>query len=122
MLVGLVREDRISKASLEISLPSYLWVLLFLELGILSLPLAKLWLLGPTSRFRRFDVTVLVTSALLLALFAGVLVLGFLAHNRLAKRADRELEDVGREIESRAIERIARSARLLLRGPRIAPR
>lgn len=101
LVCGLAHEDRLKNASYAIGLSSYLWVVLLLGFGLLSLPLAKLWLLGPKTSFTAFDVTMLATSALLLSLLGAVVILGFLAHNRLGERADAQIRDVGTDIAKR---------------------
>ncbi|HXK20654.1 MAG TPA: hypothetical protein VNG33_22740, partial [Polyangiaceae bacterium] len=110
VVVGLAREDSINLASIEINLSYYLWFVLLLGTGLLSLPLAKLWLTGRMSRFRRFDVTALVSSGLLLTLLGVVLVLAFLAHNRLSARADRQATLAARTLEQRLSERVRKLA------------
>ncbi|HTV18579.1 MAG TPA: cache domain-containing protein [Polyangiaceae bacterium] len=104
-IVGLVREDRLATESYRVSPTSFLWAILLVGLGILSLPLAKLWFIGPRSRLRRFDVALLATSAVCVTLLAVVLTLTFAARNRLLSRLDGELQSVGfdtsRELSAR---------------------
>jgi len=103
VLAGLARSDQLEKDSQSLTLPYYLWFVLLLALGLLSLPLAKLWLLGPKTAFQTIDVTVLATATLLFTLLGTTLVLAFLAHNRLAARADDQLTAVGTKL-SRSIQ------------------
>jgi hypothetical protein len=110
IVCGLVREDALARASVQLSLPSYLWVVLLLGVGLLSLPLAKLSLIGSRATFRPLDATALTISALLLTLLGTVIILGFFAHNRLARRADDQIDRVGRELENRLRVRIRAAA------------
>jgi hypothetical protein len=113
VVAGLVRETRLVAAETQISLISYLWVVLLLAFGLLGLPLAKLWFLGTRSSFGRFDVTLLGASAILITLLAAVLTLGFIAHNRLARRMDVQLEAVANELGSRLGAMVNRHAKQL---------
>jgi hypothetical protein len=99
LVAGFIAQPRFDKATTEIRLSSYLWVVLLLALGILSLPMAKLWLLGPYSSFTRFDVTLLVTSALTAALLSVILLFSFVAHNMLWERSERQAESTAKELE-----------------------
>jgi len=98
VVAGFIPESTLTKQSMEIELSSYLWVVLLLGVGVLSLPLGKLWLLGENARFTNFDVTLLATSALLIILLSVVLLEGFVAHNRLWFRAGEQTKEVAESI------------------------
>ncbi|HEY8945204.1 MAG TPA: hypothetical protein VIM73_13125 [Polyangiaceae bacterium] len=113
VIAGFISEARLAKATVEISLSSYLWVLLLLGVGILSLPLAKLWLLGPSASFTRFDVTLLATAAVVTAALSCLLLLSFVAHNGLSKRAESQTRRVAEELQLSLYEKLTSSASVL---------
>jgi len=91
---GLVAEDRLVAEGLEVSPGFFLWAILLLCLGVLAIPLAKLWLVGPTSRFRRFDVALLAVSALATTLLTVMFVLATTIYAGLVARLDEQLSSV----------------------------
>jgi hypothetical protein len=98
MLAGLVFEDRLASERLEVTPGTYLWAVVLLSFVVLALPLAKLWLLGPTSRLRRFDVSLLLASAAATTLLVTLLSLSAAAFLQLRAAVDEDLDDVGNAI------------------------
>jgi hypothetical protein len=111
LLCGLVRSDRLKAESERVRPSTFLLGLLGVGLSVLLLPLAKLWLVGARSRFSRFDVALLVTSALLATLLAVVTVLSFVARDRLAKRLDDQLAKVTGDVKATLRRDIERGAK-----------
>lgn len=95
VLCGLIDEDRLFGESLEVSPGFFLWTLVLLCFGVLAVPLAKLWFVGPMSRFRRFDVALLAISALAATFLAVILVLATTNYFGLRDRLDAQLQEVG---------------------------
>jgi hypothetical protein len=106
---GLIREDRLLSASINLSPASYLWGVLLVGFGILLLPLTKLWFVGARARFRTFDVAQLATSAVIATLLSVVLVFALIAHNSLSERLDGQLAHVAADLSSRLSRRIDQS-------------
>src|ERR1019366_4848861 len=77
------------------------------------LPLAKLWLIGPRSRFRRYDAALLATAALAASLLCTVLVLAYLANNVLYERLDDHLGSVAAKLSTRLVQEVHDSATAL---------
>ncbi|RYZ02028.1 MAG: hypothetical protein EOO73_33440 [Myxococcales bacterium] len=104
MLAGLVFEDRLASERLEVTPGTYLWAIVLLSCVVLALPLAKLWLLAPTSRLRRFDVSLLLASAAATTLLVTLVSLSAAAFLQLRAAVDEDLKDVGSAI-ARTVER-----------------
>jgi len=64
----LVRASRLVAESRRIPPKAILWAALIVGLALISLPIAKLWLMGPRTPYRRSDVALLAVSATLLTL------------------------------------------------------
>jgi len=111
-VVGLMRAERLQAESRRIAPTSIFWATLLVGLALLSLPIAKLWLMGHQTRYRRGDVALLVASGALLAL---IVVAGSWGNHlqkrlvgwqgqRLEKIAKRMADNLEREITANASE------------------
>lgn len=101
VLCGLVSEERLFSEGLEVSPGFFLWAMVLLCFGVLALPLAKLWLVGPMARFRRFDVALLATSGLFATVLTVILVLATTTYFGLLERLDGQLAHVARQASER---------------------
>jgi hypothetical protein len=113
VLCGLVREDWLERESRGMRPGYFLWALVLLAGGVLALPLAKLWLLGPKSRLTRFDVALLIWSAVISTVVTTLLGLGIAAYDRLFSRLDEQLQSVAGAIGARLTADLAESADVL---------
>jgi len=95
----LVDAQRLRRESLRFSKTAFMWVVLIVGLTLLSLPLAKLWLLGPGSRYGRFDAGLMIFAGLLAALLTIVTGWASYSHFNLSARLNDELEIVGEKLE-----------------------
>jgi hypothetical protein len=100
-VVGLVTEARFAKESVQLLPTTYLWAIVGFALAIASWPLAKLWLVGPRSRFRRFDVALLASAAIAATFLTTVAVAALLARNRLTMRTDDQLRAASEKLEAK---------------------
>lgn len=82
----LVEKDRILRESRQFNLQALVWCALLVGLALLTIPVAKLWLLGQNSEFDRFDVGLLGFATVLSALLAAVA--GWAAHSQRSLTAD----------------------------------
>lgn len=112
-LVGLAGKEPLETARFEVSPVYFLWAVLLLSMGVLALPLTKLWLIGHKAPFGRVDLALLFASAILTALLATTLFLGFLARNRLQVALDDQLRTVARQLGRDFDQRVSDSARVL---------
>jgi hypothetical protein len=99
-LAGLVDEERLERETQMVPPGTFYWAVLLVGMGALSIPLAKLWLLGRRSRLRRRDVASLATAAVVSVFLSTILFLAAVANNGLGGRLDARLKSVadqGRE-------------------------
>ncbi len=113
VLCGLVPKDRYLGSMNHVSPTEFLLGAAVLGMSVLLLPLAKLWLVGRRSRFRRFDVALLVTSALVATFLLAMLMLSHLAKNRLYHRLDKQLAAVSAKATTRLTKQIENGAEVL---------
>jgi hypothetical protein len=113
VLCGLVRQDRFERERSHVLPTTFLLGAVGLGFSVLLLPLAKLWLIGPRSRFRRYDAALLATAALAATLLCTVLVLAYLANNVLYERLDDQLGSVAAKLSTRLVQEVQDSATAL---------
>jgi hypothetical protein len=113
LLAGLVNNDRLFSERLEVTPGTFLWAIILLGLVVLALPLAKLWLLGPTSRLRQFDVALLASSAAAATLLTILLTLAATSYFKLRSDVDRDLDAVGSNLRDKFQGRRDDASRLL---------
>lgn len=101
VVVNLVREDRLVQQMRGLSPLTFLALVAFAALSIFSWPIAKLWLVGASSRFSRFDSAFLATSALAGTFIIVLVGLALVARERLTRRADDQLAALATELSTR---------------------
>ncbi|MBN2715026.1 MAG: hypothetical protein JXX14_04170 [Deltaproteobacteria bacterium] len=94
LLCGILAEDQLSAESFQFPPNMLLFIALLTSIAILAIPISKLWWLGPTSRFTRFDTIMLKTSAFLLMLVSVLIFWSVVFNSAYQKRTDMEMEAV----------------------------
>ena len=113
VLCGLVQHERFLHDRDRVLPITFLLGAALAGMGVLLLPLAKLWLVGPRSRFRRFDIALLVTSALVATFLCTMLFFSYLATNQLDHRLDHDLDGVSKTVAARLKGELAAGANAL---------
>ena len=113
VLCGLLGQDRFAHERDRVLPTTFVVWAAVLALGILLLPLTKLWLVGPRTRFRRFDVALLVTSSLGATFLCTVLVLAYHAGQGLYGRMDHQLEEVATGVSGAFEEQVKEASHAL---------
>lgn len=94
VLCGLVSKARFDRERDQVLPTTFLLAITAIGFAVLLLPLAKLWLVGSRSRFRRYDAAFLVTSAAIAALLATLFLLTQLARIGLRHGLDEQMRQV----------------------------
>jgi hypothetical protein len=113
LLAGLVREERFGTELYQVPPTSFLWAAALVAMAVFSWPLAKLWLVGPRTRFGRVDAAFLITSAAIATALSALLFPVLLAQASLGQRLDRQLMEVADQIATQLDEQVASAARAL---------
>ena len=108
-----MREERFGTELYQVPPTSFLWAAALVAMAVFSWPLAKLWLVGPRTRFGRIDAAFLVTSAAIATALSALLFPMLLAEVSLGQRLDRQLSEVADQIATQLDEQIASAARAL---------
>jgi len=101
IVVNLVRQDRLEQEVRGLSPLTFLALVTLAALSIFSWPIAKLWLVGASSRFNRFDSAFLGTSALAGTFIVTLVILALIGRERLNRRTDDQLGALASEITTR---------------------
>jgi hypothetical protein len=113
LVAGLVR-DRALLDDVQRVESSYVLLGLFLmAMAVISLPAAKLWLIGPHVRYRRLDVLLFEVAAIAGAVLSAVLVLSVAARESLQLQLDAQLGRVARSLSHALSTRVEGAARSL---------
>src|SRR5262249_22623345 len=98
LLTGFVREERFQTELYQIRPTLFLWAAAMVAIAVFGWPLAKLWLVGPRTRFSRFDAAFLVTAAVIATALSALLFPMLVAQASLGQRLDRQLASVAAQI------------------------
>lgn len=100
VVLGLVSSKRLQGESQALDPSAIMWVAILVGLALLSIPVAKLWLVGPFARYDRLDVAMLAFAGLLLAVL--FLVTGLVAYSEhlLVSKLDERLERIALSAKS----------------------
>jgi hypothetical protein len=113
LLAGLVREERFHTELYQVRPTAFLWAAAMVAIAVFCWPLAKLWLVGPRTRFGRFDAAFLVTAAVVATALSALLFPMLLAQASLGQRLDRQLSLVAERISQQLTDDVGAAARAL---------
>ncbi|MET0592041.1 MAG: cache domain-containing protein, partial [Polyangiaceae bacterium] len=113
LLAGFVREERFQTELYQVRPTAFLWAAAMVAIAVFCWPLAKLWLVGPRTRFGRFDAAFLVTAAVIATALSALLFPMLVAQASLGQRLDRHLSSVAAQISRQLTEEVGAAARAL---------
>jgi len=113
VIAGLVEESRLGAETGRLTPAAFLWVVLLVAFGLLCIPLGKLWLLGPNSRFSMFDAALLTSAAGIAALLTVLGLWSFGAGYRLSAGIDEKLRSSGAVVAASVSRSVGEAARVL---------
>lgn len=112
-IYALVDANTLLVESFHIGPGYFLWAFFAFSLGVLLLPLAKLWLVGRETRFGRVDVLLVVICSVSTTLLITLVVLGVVARHALLADLDQQLAAVNDQLADEMSAKLNSAADLL---------